>query len=80
MQRDRLASLRRYYDQSTVRIGESMQLEIGGRTLNVRRLHISGPIRTGYVNEFGHVVRLDLDPDPGTRNDRHIRMLFPSEY
>ncbi len=80
VQRDRLASLRRYYDKNTVRIGESMQLEIGGRTLNVRRLHISGPIRAGYINEFGQVVRIDIDPDPRTRRDRHIRMLFPSVY
>lgn len=80
LQRDRPASLRRYYDKNTVRIGASMKLEIGGRTLNVRRLDISGPIRSAYVNELGHVVRIDIDPDPWTRNDRHIRMLFPSEY
>ncbi len=80
LQRDRPASLRRYYDKNTVRVGESMQLAIGGRTLNVRRLDISGPIRAAYVNEFGQVVRIDIDPDPWTRNDRHIRMLFPSEY
>jgi hypothetical protein len=79
-ERDTRAALGRYWVKNTLRLGDQMQLDIGGRVLNVRKLEISGPIRAAYVDEFARVVRMDIDPDPWTRKHRHIRMLFPSEY
>jgi hypothetical protein len=79
-ERDKLQVIRRNFVKRTLKAGAFTELEIGGRVLNVRRVEISGPLRDAYVDEFGRVVRIDLDPDPITNKNRHIRMLFPSEY
>jgi len=79
-ERDTRAAVARYWEKNTLSLGDRMQLEMGGRVLNVRKLEISGPVRAGYLDEFGRVVRIDIDPDPHTRKHRHIRLLFPSEY
>ena len=79
-ERDRVAALRRYYVKRTLELEETMEMEIGGRTLNVRKIDVSGAVRPAYIDEFGRIVRIDLDPDPITRRPRHIRILFPSEY
>lgn len=79
-ERDRRAALGRYWSKNTLKLGERARLEIGDRVLNVRKLDISGPLRSAYVDEFGRVVRMDIDPDPWTRKYRHIRLLFPGEY
>ena len=79
-ERDRQASVRRYYMRIGVAAGPIQQLEVGGRTLNVRRLDVGNFIRDAYIDEFGKVVRVDIDPDPTTRKDRYIRILYPSEY
>ena len=72
--------MRRYYVQRSLELKGNDELEIGGRSLNVSKLSITGPIRDIYLDDFGRVVRMDLDPDPWTRRNRYIRMLFPSEY
>lgn len=79
-ERDTREGLRRYWVKNTLELAETMRLEIGGRTLNVRKLDMSGPVRGAYLDEFGRVVRMDIDPDPWTRKNRYIRLLFPSEY
>lgn len=79
-ERDTREGLRRYWVKNTLKLGASARLEIGGRVLNVRKLDISGPLRGAYIDEFGRVVRMDIDPDPWTRKNRYIRLLFPSEY
>ena len=73
-------SVRRYYVQRTLELRETAELEIGGRTLNVRKMSVSGALRDVYLDEFGRVVRIDLDPDPITLENRFVRLLFPSEY
>ncbi len=79
-ERNKVAAIRRYYVKRTLEAKEMSELEIGGRTLNVRKIDVTGTARAGFVDEFGRVVRIDLDPDPITRRDRYIRLLFPSEY
>ncbi|MCH7824360.1 MAG: hypothetical protein IH849_06115 [Acidobacteria bacterium] len=79
-ERNRVAAIRRYYAKRTLEAKESSELQIGGRTLNVRKIDVTGTARAAFVDEFGRVVRIDLDPDPITRRDRYIRILFPSEY
>jgi len=79
-ERNRVAAIRRYYDKRTLEAKESSELKVGGRTLNVRKIDVTGPVRDVFVDEFGRVVRIDLDRDPITRKDRYIRLLFPSEY
>jgi hypothetical protein len=79
-ERDTRAALGRYWVKNTLTLGGSMRLEIGDREINVRKLEISGPLRDAYLDEFGRVVRIDIDPDPWTRQHRHIRLLFPTEY
>jgi hypothetical protein len=79
-ERDQREALRRYYVKATLEAQEETELEIGGRTLSVRKLDITGRAREAYVDEMGRVVRIDIDPDPWTRKNRHIRLLFPSEY
>jgi len=80
MERDKLASLGRYYDKITLEAGEETQLEIAGRTITARRLETSGSLRGAYLDEGGRIVYMEIDPDPWTRRPRHIRMLYPSEY
>ena len=80
VERNRVAAIRRYYVKRTLEAKESYELEVGGRTLNVRKIDVTGPVRDVFVDEFGRVVRIDLDRDPITRKDRYIRLLFPSEY
>jgi len=79
-QRDSRESLGRYYEKITIEARDTTTLELAGRTLNVRRLSLTGPIRNAYVDEFGVLVQMDIDPDPRTRRERHIRLLYPSEY
>ena len=79
-ERNKVAAIRRYYIKRTLEAKESSELEVGGRTLNVRKIDVTGPLRAVFVDEFGRVVRIDLDRDPITRKDRYIRLLFPSEY
>jgi hypothetical protein len=79
-ERDTRAALGRYWSKNTLELGERVRLEIGNRELNVRKLDITGPLRTAYVDEFGRVVRVDIDPDEYTRQARHIRLVFPDEY
>ncbi len=79
-ERDRLAAIRRYYAKRTLEAKEWSELEIGGRMLNVRKIDVTGTARAGFIDEFGRIVRMDLDPDSITRKDRYIRLLFPSEY
>jgi hypothetical protein len=79
-ERDRRGALRRYWSKNTLKLDGSARLEIGDRVLNVRKLDISGPVRGAYIDEFGRVVRMDIDPDPWTLKNRHIRLLFPTEY
>ncbi len=80
LERDKLAAVRRNFVKRTLKAADMTELEIGSRVLNVRRIDVSGPLRAAYVDDFGRVVRIDLDPDPITNKNRHIRMLFPSEY
>ena len=79
-ERNTQEGLRRYWVKNTLKLEGMARLEIGGRVLNVRKLDISGPVRAAYIDEFGRVVRMDIDPDPWTRKNRYIRLLFPSEY
>lgn len=79
-ERDTRAALGRYWVKNTLSLGDEMRLQIGTRTINVRKLEISGPLRDAYLDELGRVVRIDIDPDPRTRKRRHIRILFPDEY
>jgi len=79
-ERDKVAAIRRYYVKRTLEAKESSELKIGGRTLNVRKIDLSGGAREAFIDEFGRVVRIDLDLDAITRRNRYIRLLFPSEY
>ena len=79
-ERDRVAAIRRYYAKRTLEAKEWSDLEIGGRTLTVRKIDVTGTARAGFIDEFGRIVRMDLDPDSITRKDRYFRILFPSEY
>lgn len=79
-ERDRQGNLGRSYDKITLEARDETVLEIAGRTLRVRRLSIGGPMGDAYIDDFGRIVRIDLDIDSQTRKDRWVRLLFPSEY
>jgi len=60
--------------------GDLMQLEVGGRSVDVWKLRASPPLDAVYVDGNGSIVRLDLPADPETGERYWIRRLRPSEY
>lgn len=59
---------------------EPLQIEVGGRPVDVWRLNASAPLEAAYVDGNGSIVRLDLPVDPETGERYRIRRLRPSEY
>ncbi len=59
---------------------ELMQIDVGGRSVDVWRLRASAPLESVYVDGEGSIVRLDLPADPETGERYWIRRLRPSEY
>jgi len=59
---------------------ELMQIDVGGRPVDVWRLRASAPLESAYVDGDGSIVRLDLPADPETGERYWIRRLRPSEY
>jgi len=57
-----------------------IQIDVGGRTVDVFRLAASAPLESVYVDGNGSIVRLDLPADPETGERFWIRRLHPSEY
>jgi len=57
-----------------------MQIDVGGRSVDVFRLAASAPLEAVYVDGNGSIVRLDLPADPETGERFWIRRLRPSEY
>jgi len=79
-ERDRLASLRRYYDHGRVELEELADVEVGPRSFEAWRLKVSGGLRDVWVDHQGRVLRSDIVPHPRTGRERVIRLQFPSEY
>ena len=59
---------------------ELMQIDVGGRPVDVWRLKASAPLESAYVDGDGSIVRLDLPVDPETGERYWIRRLRASEY
>ena len=59
---------------------ELIQIDVGGRSVDVFRLKASAPLESAYVDGNGSIVRLDLPADPETGERYWIRRLRPSEY
>lgn len=59
---------------------ELIQIDVGGRPVDVFRLAASAPLEAVYVDGNGSIVRLDLPADPETGERFWIRRLRPSEY
>jgi hypothetical protein len=59
---------------------ELIQIDVGGRPVDVFRLVASAPLDSVYVDGNGSIVRLDLPADPETGERFWIRRLRPSEY
>ena len=57
-----------------------IQIDVGGRPVDVFRLAASAPLESVYVDGKGSIVRLDLPADPETGERFWIRRLRPSEY
>jgi len=57
-----------------------MQLDIGGRPVDVWRMKASAPLESAYVDGNGSIARLDLPTDPETGERFWIRRLRPNEY
>jgi len=59
---------------------ELIQIDVGGRSVDVFLLQASAPLESAYVDGNGSIVRLDLPADPETGERYWIRRLRPSEY
>lgn len=70
----------RYFERADVRFGERVEVEVGGRSLEVWKLEVGGRVRAIYLDDDDRVVRLDVAPHPVTLEARWIRLLFPSEF
>jgi hypothetical protein len=60
--------------------GDLMQIDVGGRPVDVWKMRASAPLDAVYVDGQGSIVRLDLPADPETGERYWIRRLRPSEY
>ncbi len=59
---------------------DPLQLDLGGRTVDVWKLDVPAPFSAVYVDGNGSIARLDLPEDPVTGARAWIRRLRPSEY
>ena len=59
---------------------DMLQIDIGGRSVDVWRLKASAPLESAYVDGNGSIARLDLPADPETGERFWIRRLRPNEY
>lgn len=59
---------------------DMLQIDIGGRSVDVWRLKASAPLESAYVDGNGSIARLDLPADPETGEHFWIRRLRPNEY
>ncbi len=59
---------------------ELIQIDVGGRLVDVFRLAATAPLDSVYVDGSGSIVRIDLPADPETGERFWIRRLRPSEY
>jgi len=66
--------------RADVAFDERVEVEVGGRTLEVWRLDVDGRVRAVYLDDDDRVVRVDVEPHPVTNKGRWIRLLFPSEF
>lgn len=60
--------------------GDLMQLDVGGRPVDVWKMRASPPLDAVYIDGQGSIVRLDLPADPETGERYWIRRMRPSEY
>jgi hypothetical protein len=62
-----------------IKLGVSERIEVGGRTVDARRLEVQGPFKGVWVDPQCVVVLLECEPHDMSP-PHHIRLLWPSEY
>lgn len=78
-ERNNIASMKRYFDFMKVKLGPSVEIEVGPRTLHAWEIDMCCGIDRIYVRPDGTVLRVDLEGTMHNSPDRWIRYVFPSE-
>lgn len=76
-ERDRISNTDRYWEKAKLEVKELVEIEIGPRKLEAWKMDLWNDV---YVDRYGKVLRVDLDPNPQYSKDRWIRIQFASEY
>ena len=76
-ERDRLSNTQRYWERMKLEVKELVEIKVGPRTLEAWKMDLWNDV---YVDRYGKVLRVDLDPNPQYSKDRWIRIQFASEY
>ena len=78
-ERNRLASLDRYFDFVKVKLGTSGQVQVGPRTLHAWEVDMCCGIDRAWIEPDGRVLRVDLETTMTNPEKRWIRYVFPFE-
>lgn len=76
-ERDRISNTNRYWEKAKLEVKELVEIEVGPRTMEAWKMDLWNDV---YVDRYGKVLRVDLDPNPQYSKDRWIRIQFASEY
>ena len=77
-ERDNFSNRDRYFDTWKLKLGSSIDVEVGPRTMHAWELDVGYGIDQVYVEPGGRVVRVDLEATMDT-DKRWIRLLLASE-
>jgi len=78
-ERNSIGNLQRYFERYKVKLGPSVDIEVGPRTMRAWEMDLGGGIDKVWIQQDGTVVRLDLDTTYDARFERQIRLIHPFE-
>lgn len=77
-ERDNFSNRDRYFDRWKLKLGSSIEIEVGPRTMHAWEVDVGYGVEHAYVEPSGRVVRVDLESTMDN-DKRWIRLLFASE-
>ena len=78
--KDRARDPARYFWPSGLKLKERSRIDVGPRKMEALPLAMTIYPGTAYVDDWGKVLRVDINPDAAEDRRRWLRLLHPSEY
>ena len=78
--KDRARDPARYFRPSNLKLVERVRVAVGPRRMDALPLEFSIYPGNAYVDDWGKVLRIDINPDAPEEQRRWLRLLHASEY